>query len=65
MGGTSKSRRRLWFTLHSWVGMKLSLLFFFVSLTGTIAVYAYEVDWLFTPARHPPPRPSECPRAPS
>lgn len=50
MGGTSKSRRRLWFTLHSWVGMKLSLLFFFVSLTGTIAVYAYEVDWLFTPA---------------
>ncbi|WP_347331135.1 PepSY-associated TM helix domain-containing protein [Marinimicrobium locisalis] len=50
MASASKSRRRLWFSLHSWAGMKLSLLFFFVSLTGTIAVYAYEVDWLFTPA---------------
>ncbi|ROQ17069.1 MULTISPECIES: PepSY-associated TM helix domain-containing protein [Marinimicrobium] len=42
--------RRRWFNLHSWVGLKFSLLFFFVSLTGTLAVYAYELDWLFTPA---------------
>lgn len=48
--GTKKSRRRLWFSLHSWMGLKLSLLFFFVSLTGTLAVYAYELDWLLTPA---------------
>ncbi len=47
--GTKRGRRR-WFSLHSWVGLKFSLLFLFVSLTGTIAVYAYEVDWLLTPA---------------
>jgi uncharacterized iron-regulated membrane protein len=45
-----KKSRRQWFGLHSWVGLKLSLLFFFVSLTGTVAVYAYEVDWLLSPA---------------
>ena len=48
-GTDKKSGRRRWFSLHSWVGLKLSLLLFFVSLTGTLAVYAYEIDWLFTP----------------
>lgn len=48
--GTKKGGRRRWFSLHSWVGLKFSLLFFFVSLTGTLAVYAYELDWLLTPS---------------
>ncbi|MEX1221125.1 MAG: PepSY-associated TM helix domain-containing protein [Idiomarina sp.] len=32
--------------LHSLVGLKLSVLMFIVSLTGTLAVLSYELDWL-------------------
>jgi uncharacterized iron-regulated membrane protein len=42
----SSSRRRLWFDLHSWVGLKLSVLMLFVCATGTLAVLAHEIDWL-------------------
>lgn len=38
--------RRFWFDLHSWVGLKLSLFMAFVCLTGTLAVFAHEIDWL-------------------
>jgi len=38
--------RRLWFDLHSWVGLKLCLFMGFVCLTGTLAVFAHEIDWL-------------------
>ena len=38
--------RRLWFDLHSWVGLKLCLFMGFVCLTGTLAVFAQEIDWL-------------------
>jgi uncharacterized iron-regulated membrane protein len=41
--------RRLWFELHSWVGLKLSLLMAFVCLTGTLAVFSHEIDWLLHP----------------
>lgn len=41
--------RRLWFDLHSWVGLKLCLFMSFVCLTGTLAVLAHEIDWLVTP----------------
>jgi uncharacterized iron-regulated membrane protein len=34
--------------VHSWVGLKLSLLMFIVCLTGTFAVISHEIDWLFT-----------------
>jgi uncharacterized iron-regulated membrane protein len=37
--------RRLWFDLHSWVGLKLCLFLGFVCLTGTLAVFAQEIDW--------------------
>lgn len=49
--------RRLWFDLHSWVGLKLCLFMGFICLTGTLAVFAQEIDWLIheeirvTPAR--------------
>lgn len=43
----SKSKgRRLWFDLHSWVGLKLCLFLGFICLTGTLAVFAQEIDWL-------------------
>ena len=45
-GGSS---RRIWFDLHSWVGLKLSLLMAFVCLTGTLAVFSHEIDWLLHP----------------
>lgn len=38
--------RRLWFDLHSWVGLKLCLFMGFICLTGTLAVFATEIDWL-------------------
>lgn len=46
---TGSSGRRLWFDLHSWVGLKLSLLMAFVCLTGTLAVFSHEIDWLLHP----------------
>jgi uncharacterized iron-regulated membrane protein len=54
------SRRRVWFALHSWVGLKLSLLMFFICLTGTLATLAYEIDWLIHPEMRvvPQDRPS-------
>lgn len=39
-------RRRLWFELHSWIGLKLSLMMFFILATGTLAVFAHDIDWL-------------------
>ncbi|MGO1070183.1 PepSY-associated TM helix domain-containing protein [Lysobacter sp. CA199] len=48
VGGKSAGRR-VWFDLHSWVGLKLSLFMSFVLLTGTLAVLAHEIDWLLNP----------------
>lgn len=42
----STRSRRLWFDLHSWVGLKLCLLMGFICLTGTLATLAQEIDWL-------------------
>jgi uncharacterized iron-regulated membrane protein len=44
------SRARLWWQVHQWVGLKLTLLASFVLLTGTLAVIAHEIDWLLRPA---------------
>lgn len=41
--------RRKWHTVHSWVGLKLSLFMSFVLITGTLAVFAPEIDWMLTP----------------
>ncbi|MFP4209258.1 MAG: PepSY-associated TM helix domain-containing protein [Wenzhouxiangella sp.] len=38
--------RRNWFNLHSWAGLKLSVFMFFISITGTLAVFAHDIDWL-------------------
>src|SRR5687768_8244563 len=43
-------KRRLWWIVHSWVGLKLSLFMVWVLLTGTFAVFAVEMDWLARPA---------------
>lgn len=52
---TTESRRprikrsRLWFRLHSLVGLNLSLLLGLVFLTGTLSVFSSEIDWLLQP----------------
>lgn len=38
--------RAKWFKFHSWVGYKLSILICFTLITGTIAVFSHEIDWL-------------------
>lgn len=45
-----KGRRSLWWTVHHWLGLKLSLFMSFVLLTGTFATLAHEIDWLIFPA---------------
>ncbi|MBC2778333.1 PepSY-associated TM helix domain-containing protein [Parasphingopyxis marina] len=39
----------MWFRIHSFIGLGLSLVFAFVFLTGTLAVFSSEIDWLLTP----------------
>lgn len=43
-------RRSLWWIVHSWAGFKLSIFLTFILATGTLAVFAHEIDWLVTPA---------------
>jgi uncharacterized iron-regulated membrane protein len=43
-------RRSLWWTVHSWVGLGLSLFLAVIFATGTLAVFANEIDWLANPA---------------
>jgi len=44
------AKRSLWWVIHSWVGLKLSLFMVWVLLTGTFAVFALEFDWMARPA---------------
>ena len=41
---------RVWWMVHQWVGLKLSIFLSFILLTGTIAVLSHEIDWLISPA---------------
>ena len=41
-------RRTLW-ALHSWLGLKLFIMMSFILVTGTLAVFSYEIDWLLNP----------------
>ncbi|MCX8212155.1 MAG: PepSY-associated TM helix domain-containing protein [Lewinella sp.] len=43
------SRKRL-FKIHGWIGVKLSIIFFIVCFSGTLATLSSEMDWLVTPA---------------
>lgn len=41
--------RRLWFKVHGWLSLPIWLLFSFICLTGTIAVFSHEITWLVNP----------------
>lgn len=43
-------KRSVWWTLHHWAGLKLSLLLTVVMATGTLATVAHELDWLARPS---------------
>lgn len=51
-----KKGRSLWWVVHSWIGLKLSIFLTFILATGTLAVFAHEIDWLVTPAMRVSPR---------
>jgi uncharacterized iron-regulated membrane protein len=40
---------RLWWHVHQWVGLKLSLFLAFIMLTGTFATVSHEIDWALQP----------------
>jgi len=39
----------MFFQIHSWIGIKLSILFFIVCFSGTLATLSSEMDWLVFP----------------
>ncbi|MBN7819266.1 PepSY-associated TM helix domain-containing protein [Bowmanella yangjiangensis] len=41
-----KLSNRFWFVLHGWLSLPIWLVFCFVCLTGTIAVFSHELTWL-------------------
>lgn len=45
-----KLNKKFFFKIHSWIGIKLSILFFIVCFSGTIATISHELDWIFNPA---------------
>jgi len=44
-----KFNKKNFFKIHSWIGIKLSILFFIVCFSGTLATLSHEMDWLFIP----------------
>jgi len=46
----AKLTNRFWFQLHGWFSLPVWLIFCFVCLTGTIAVFSHELTWLTNPA---------------
>ncbi|MBU2996664.1 PepSY domain-containing protein [Cellulophaga baltica] len=44
-----KKLKKIFFQLHSWIGINLSILFFVVCFSGTLATIAREIDWIFRP----------------
>jgi uncharacterized iron-regulated membrane protein len=42
--------RKKLFKIHGWIGVKLSILFFIVCFSGTLATLSSEMDWLVTSA---------------
>jgi uncharacterized iron-regulated membrane protein len=48
--GRPRKKRSIWWRLHQWAGLQMSLYLAFVFITGTLAVMAHELDWMARPA---------------
>ena len=44
-----KLNKKFFYTIHSWLGIQLSILFFILCFSGTLATLSREMDWLFQP----------------
>jgi len=42
-----RKTKKIFFQIHSWIGVRLSILFFIVCFSGTLATLSHEMDWLF------------------
>lgn len=51
-----KFKKKTFFKIHSWIGIRLSILFFIVCFSGTLATLSLEMDWLFNPASRASPQ---------
>lgn len=51
-----KLKKKTFFKIHSWIGIRLSVLFFIVCFSGTLATLSHEMDWLFNPAARASPQ---------
>lgn len=56
MPAKGQAKRSLWWRVHQWAGLQLSLFLAFVLATGTIATLSHEIDWLLTPAMRVAPQ---------
>lgn len=55
-------RRSLWWRIHAWAGLKLSIFLLFILATGTLATVAHEIDWMLRPALRVAPQPDVAPK---
>lgn len=63
--GVSRAKKhktsRIWWTVHQWVGLKLSLFMAFIMFTGTLAVVSHEIDWVLQPSLRVAPASAQGP----
>ncbi|QLG46291.1 PepSY-associated TM helix domain-containing protein [Costertonia aggregata] len=57
-----KLKKKTFFQIHSWIGIRLSILFFIVCFSGTLATLSHEMDWLFIPSIRATPQSELAPR---
>ena len=57
----AKKASRVWWVVHQWVGLKLSIFMSFILLTGTLATLGHEIDWLLAPGARVNPATVEGP----
>lgn len=50
MSAKGQAKRSLWWRVHQWAGLQVSLFLAFILATGTIATLSHEIDWLINPA---------------
>ncbi len=51
-----KLQKKDYFAIHSWIGVQLSIIFFIVCFSGTVAVFSHELDWVFNPEMRASPQ---------
>ncbi|MFS4467341.1 PepSY-associated TM helix domain-containing protein [Maribacter sp. 2210JD10-5] len=57
-----KLNKKSFFKIHSWIGIRLSILFFIVCFSGTLATLSNEMDWLFNSEIRAVPQEELAPR---